>query len=68
MTIAENLQIQPAEVAVGYRVQLGKAQWLFYRSLARRANRTILGQNLSSEFLAGRFGKDGTTEELIEIE
>jgi hypothetical protein len=68
LTIAERLEIQPADVAVGYRVQVGRAQWLFYRSLAERANRTFLGQNLSSEFLAGRFDRDGTVEELIEIE
>jgi hypothetical protein len=68
LTVAERLEIQPAEVAVGYRVQVGRAQWLFYRSLAERANRTVLGQNLSSEFLAARFNRDGTVDELIEIE
>ena len=37
LTVAENLSIQPADVAVGYRVQIGADQWLFYRSLAPRA-------------------------------
>ena len=68
LTVAERLEIQAAEVAVGYRVQVGRAQWLFYRSLAQKANRTVLGQNLASEFLAARFSRDGTVEELIEIE
>jgi hypothetical protein len=68
LTVAEQLEVQPAEVAVGYRVQVGRAQWLFYRSLAKRGNRTVLGQNLASEFLAARFATDGTVEELIEIE
>jgi hypothetical protein len=68
LTIAEQLEIQSADVAVGYRVQVGRAQWLLYRSLAEKGNRTLLGQNLSSEFLAARFDKDGTVEELIEIE
>jgi hypothetical protein len=50
LTIAETRQIQPAEVAVGYRAQSGKSQWVVYRSLAKPGIRTVLGQNLSSEF------------------
>ena len=68
LTVAENRAIQPADVAVGYRVQTGKEQWLFYRSLAERGNRTLLGQNLSSEFLAARFNRNGETDPLLEIE
>ncbi len=56
------------EVAVGYRVQVGKQQWLFYRSLAKAANRSLLGQNLSSEFFVARFDSQGDAQELIEIE
>jgi hypothetical protein len=36
LTVAEGLQIQPPDVAVGYRVQCGKKQWLIYRSQAAR--------------------------------
>jgi len=68
LTVAENRVIQPADVAVGYRVQAGKEQWMFYRSLAARGNRTLLGQNLASEFLAARFNRSGETEPLLEIE
>jgi hypothetical protein len=68
LTVAGHLEIQPAEVAVGYRVQCGREQWLFYRSLAEPANRSVLGQNLISEFLAARFDTNGDVEELIEIE
>jgi hypothetical protein len=69
LTVAESLVIQPADVAVGYRVQCGKDQWLFYRSQAPRANRTVLGQNTSSEFFAARFvSKTGGVEDLVEIE
>jgi hypothetical protein len=68
LTVAENRAIQPPDVAVGYRVQAGKEQWLFYRSLAERGNRTLLGQNLASEFLAARFNRSGETEPLLEIE
>lgn len=67
LTVAEKLEIQPADVAAGYRIQIGKSQWLVYRSLTPAANRTILGQNLSTEFYIGRFKKSGETEELLEI-
>lgn len=69
LTVAESLEIQPPEVAVGYRAQCGSDQWLIYRSLAEKANRTLLGQNLSSECLIARFlAPEGEVDELIEIE
>ncbi len=68
LTIAESLQIVPADVAVGYRIQCGKDQWLTYRSLDDPANRTLLGHNLSSECEFGRVTEEGDVEELLEIE
>jgi len=68
LTIAENLEIQSPETAVGYRVQIGGRQWLIYRSLAERGNRTVLGHNLSSEFLVARFDRAGDVQPLLEIE
>ena len=69
LTVAEHLEIQPPEVATGYRAQAGKHQWVFYRSLAPRANRTLLGQNTSSETLIGRFiSETGELDELVEVE
>jgi len=69
LTVAESLEIQPHDVAVGYRAQCGKQQWLFYRSLAEAANRTLLGQNVSSECLVARFlASSGEIDELLEIE
>jgi hypothetical protein len=68
LTVAESLVIQPPENAVGYRVKIGKEQWLIYRSLSPRANRTLLGHNLSSEFLLARFLKGGEVQSLIEVE
>ncbi|HJT35816.1 MAG TPA: hypothetical protein VJ783_27555 [Pirellulales bacterium] len=68
LTVAEDRLIVSRDVAVGYRVQIGRSQWLFYRSLAECGNRTLLGQNLVSEFLAARFGRDGIAEPLMEIE
>lgn len=68
LTVAESLEICPRETAVAYRVQCGKAQWVFYRSLAPISGRTFFGQNVSAEFFAGRFHRDGEVEELLEIE
>jgi hypothetical protein len=69
LTVAESLEIQPHDVAVGYRVQCGKSQWLYYRSQAAAANRTVLGYNLSIEGVVGRFlSPSGEVEELLQIE
>jgi len=68
LTVGENLTAQPRDVAVGYRVLVGRQQWLIYRALARKGNRTLLGHNLSSEFLMGRFPPDGQVKPLLEIE
>jgi hypothetical protein len=68
LTVAEHLDIVTADAAVGYRVQAGPEQWLCYRSMTEEGNRTVLGQNYSSEFVLGRFLKDGDVESLVEIE
>jgi hypothetical protein len=68
LTVAESLAIQPAAVAVGYRVAVGSRQWLVYRSLARKRNRSVLGHNLATETLVARFRRDGEVESIIEIE
>ncbi len=68
LTVGQLREIVPGDVAVGYRVQVGKTQWLIYRSLAPAAIRTVLGQNLMHEFLVGRFHTDGRVDTLLEIE
>jgi hypothetical protein len=68
LTIAESRQIVPADQAVSYRVQVRNEQWLIYRSLGERGNRTVLGQNLVSEFLVARFNRKGEIAPLLEIE
>jgi hypothetical protein len=67
LTVAESLHTVPADVAVAYRVQIGKSQWVIYRSLAQPGNRTFLGQNRTSEFFVARFGKDGETETILDV-
>jgi hypothetical protein len=68
LTVAESLVIQPPDVAAGYRVAIGKQQWLIYRSLGPKGNRTLLGHNLSTETLIARFQRTGEVESIIEIE
>ena len=68
LTISESLAVVPRDAAVGFRAQSGADQWLVYRSLGPAANRAVLGQNISSEFYAGRFKtEDGLVEEWTEI-
>jgi hypothetical protein len=67
LTVAENRQVLPQDAAVGYRVMVGKHQWLIYRSLAPAANRTLLGHNLSTQMSVGTFGA-GAVEPLLAIE
>lgn len=68
LTVAESLRPVADDVAVGYRVAIGRAQWLIYRSLAPRAPRTVLGQHLSTELLVARFRRSGETDPLVELE
>lgn len=68
LTVAEDRKILTPDVAVGYRVQIGKKQWLIYRSVGERGNRTVLGENTISEFMMCRFDAGGAGDQLIEIE
>ena len=68
LTVAESLKPVLPEVAVGYRVQVGDAQWMSYRSLAPKANRTVLGQNTAAEMLMGRFRRSGEFEEILAVD
>ncbi|TWT40256.1 hypothetical protein [Botrimarina hoheduenensis] len=68
LTVAQSLKRVTPDVAVGYRIQSGKDQWFYYRTLDPPANRTVLGQNLSSEAFVGRFLPTGEVDEYFEIE
>ncbi len=68
LTVAERLAAVPSETAVGFRVAIGDQQWIIYRSLAAKSNRTLLGHNLATESLIARFGKDGEVTSIVEIE
>lgn len=68
LTVAEWMEILPHDLAVAYRAQSGNGQWLYYRSLGERGNRTFLGHNIAGEFTAGRFHSSGKYNEWIEVE
>ena len=59
LTVAENLEKCKPDEAVAFRVQVGKSQWVIYRSLSAPANRTFFGENHLDEFFVGRFTRDG---------
>ncbi|QDU27318.1 hypothetical protein ETAA8_24050 [Anatilimnocola aggregata] len=68
LTIGESLLVQPRDVAVGYRVQVNFTQWLLYRSLAWRGNRTVLGKNFATDFVCCRFLPNGETQDILEVQ
>lgn len=68
LTVGRDRAIERRDRAVGYRVQIGMEQWLVFRSLGQTANRTLLGHNLTSEFLVARFERSGEVETLVEVE
>jgi hypothetical protein len=68
LTVAENRASVPRHQAAGFRVMIGAQQWLIYRARGGRGNRTLLGHNLSSEMLVGRFNRRGEVKPLVEVE
>lgn len=68
LTVGENLSVVPRDEAVGYRVQIGREQWLIYHSLAPVGNRSVLGLNTCAAFVCGRFLPSGKVEEIVVIE
>ncbi len=68
LTVADTRINLPAWQAAGFRVQVGQEQWLLYRSLDAPRNRTLLGCNVSCEFLVGRVRPRGTVKRVLEIQ
>ncbi len=68
LNVMEKLQQVNRDRAVAYRVQLDRQQWLIYRSIGENASRTFLGENFADDFFMGRFYRNGSVEELIQIE
>ena len=68
LTVADTRILLPPHQAAGFRVQSGLEQWLLYRTLDAARNRTLLGCNVSCEFLLGRVWPDGTVRRTLEIQ
>ena len=68
LTVADTRIILPRHQAAGFRVQTGLEQWLVYRALDVARNRTLLGCNVSCEFLLGRVRKSGEVARTLEIQ
>ena len=66
--VVEQLEPVHRDRAVAYRVQLDQQQWVIYRSIGENGNRTFLGENFSEDFFMGRFFRNGTVEDLIQVE
>jgi len=68
LTVADSRRNLGVHQAAGFRIQAGPDQWLLYRSLDAPRNRTLLGCNVSGEFLLGRVRPRGSVARTIEIQ
>ncbi|MGD9856365.1 MAG: hypothetical protein AB7U20_15575 [Planctomycetaceae bacterium] len=69
LTVAEDGALLSAETAAGFRLRIGKHQWMFYRSLnAGKTARTVLGHHTQHEAVIAEFTADGTVEPLVIVE
>jgi hypothetical protein len=69
LTVGQNGAVVPAGCAAGFRLQVGTAQWLVYRSLSPILEpRTVLGQHTMYETMIGRFVRSGEVEPIVLVE
>jgi hypothetical protein len=69
LTVAQNGAIISPRAAAGNLLQIGKAQWLVYRSLSSILEpRTVLGQHTMYETMIGRFLRSGAVEPIVLVE
>lgn len=69
LTVGEKLKSLPPQTAVAFRVQVGKSQWILYRSMAPPAPRTFLGRHMIADFYCARLNaKERSYEDLITVE
>jgi hypothetical protein len=68
LTIGEDLQKVSEDKAVGYRVQMGKEQFLLYHSMTPLANRTVLGHNLIDDLCFARFDPKTGVDVLVAVQ
>ena len=69
LTVGEQLKLVPASTAAAYRVQVGRSQWIVYRSMAESGPRTFFGKQIIADFYCARFdAKKQSYEDLITVE
>lgn len=68
LTVAEKGVPVSEEKALGFRVQLGKDQYIIYQSLGGNEVRTVIGLHLLSDFVLAKFDKETGPHSLIDIE
>jgi hypothetical protein len=69
LTVAEDSQPVLPAAAAGYRIRVGKSQWLLYHSLTPpRVPRTAIGLHTNSETVLARLNSSGEIESLVEVE
>lgn len=69
LTVSEHSRILPIHEAAGYRLRMGRDQWLVYHSLHNTNEaRAILGHHTWNETVIGGFKADGQVAPLILIE
>ena len=62
LTVGENFEKADDTAAVGFRYHAGQDQYLIYRSLAKAAPRSVLGEHILDSFVVSRFAPEGTEE------
>ncbi|MBR5758192.1 MAG: hypothetical protein IKX88_06315, partial [Thermoguttaceae bacterium] len=73
LTVGEKTQVVDEDSAVGRKIQLGREQYVLYASTSPRpAVRSVIGANLLSDFMFGKFtakiGVDSIVNVVIEEE
>lgn len=68
LTVAKQGTSVPNDDALGFRVQLGKDQFIVYQTLNEKAVRTVLGLHLISDFVLGKFYKETGPQTIVGIE
>ncbi|MBX3436897.1 MAG: hypothetical protein KF861_05340 [Planctomycetaceae bacterium] len=69
LTVAEDGVIMTPGVAAGFRLRVGKHQWLYYRSLKKgQTARSVLGHHTPHETVIAEFSTTGQVQPLIMVE
>jgi len=69
VTVCEDAQYIPPEVAVGHRLRIGKKQWVLYHSHQKPAiPRSVMGIHTLSETVVASLNNKGDVTTMVEVE